>query len=47
MRRHEFVAAVGGTVALPLVAYAQKQFTIGYLGNASIEDARIGLFTAK
>lgn len=40
MRRREFIAAaVAGTVALPLVASAQKQFTIGHLGNASIEDA--------
>ena len=39
MRRREFVAVVGSAIAFPLVAYAQKQFTIGYLGNASTDDA--------
>jgi len=39
MKRREFIAVVAGTVALPLLAHAQKQFTIGYLGNASTEDA--------
>jgi putative tryptophan/tyrosine transport system substrate-binding protein len=39
MRRREFIAAAGSAVALPLLAYAQKQFTIGYLGIASTEDA--------
>jgi putative tryptophan/tyrosine transport system substrate-binding protein len=38
MRRREFMAAVVSTVALPLLAYAQKQFTVGYLGNSSTED---------
>jgi putative ABC transport system substrate-binding protein len=40
MRRRDFIAVLGGSVAaLPLMAYAQRQFTIGYLGNASLEDA--------
>jgi putative ABC transport system substrate-binding protein len=39
MKRREFIAAVGSAIAFPLVAYAQKQFTIGYLGNASTDDA--------
>jgi putative tryptophan/tyrosine transport system substrate-binding protein len=41
MRRREFIKVVATSAAAwPLaVAYAQKQFTIGYLGNASIEDA--------
>jgi putative tryptophan/tyrosine transport system substrate-binding protein len=39
MRRRELIVAVGSAIAFPLVAYAQKQFTIGYLGNASPEDA--------
>ena len=39
MNRREFFVAAGSVVALPLAAYAQKQFTIGYLGNASNEDA--------
>jgi ABC-type uncharacterized transport system substrate-binding protein len=40
MRRRELIFAVGSAIAFPLVAYAQqKQFTTGYLGNASLEDA--------
>jgi putative tryptophan/tyrosine transport system substrate-binding protein len=39
MKRREFIAAGASTVALPFLAYAQKQFTVGYLGNSSTEDA--------
>ena len=39
MNRREFLVATGSVVALPLAAYALKQFTIGYLGNASNDDA--------
>src|SRR6516162_7575205 len=39
MNGREFFVAAGSVVALPLAAYAQKQFTIGYLGNASNDNA--------
>jgi len=39
MRRRELIAVVASTIAFPLLAYAQKQFVIGYLGSASTEDA--------
>src|SRR5215471_3774886 len=42
MRRRDFISLVGGTVALPLVARAQRQTpklpTIGYLGPTSPEN---------
>jgi putative tryptophan/tyrosine transport system substrate-binding protein len=40
MRRREFIAALGGAVAWPLVAAAQQpsRSTIGLLGGASPED---------
>jgi putative ABC transport system substrate-binding protein len=39
MRRREFIAVGASTIALPLLAHAQKPLTVGYLGNASPEDA--------
>jgi putative tryptophan/tyrosine transport system substrate-binding protein len=40
VRRREFIALIGSAATTwPLLAQAQKQFTIGYLGNSSTEDA--------
>jgi putative tryptophan/tyrosine transport system substrate-binding protein len=39
MKRREFIAAGASSVALAFLAYAQKLFTVGYLGNSSTEDA--------